>query len=206
MDRASLSVGFSRWECWSGLSFRFCRWSSIPRKWTWVSCIADSLLPELQVKPRRETIVCLLLWLLHQPGEKLFCVWLCYGCCYHCCISQERVNVSAVPTAPQLFFQPLSLCLAYPGFSGQCEQQDNWSSNRMISDAIIISIFDINDIQQFLYDNKICNSLYCVFAIVSKFYLENFFTQCFHLNQIMVAIYEWLCSQHKCWLIFLYIY
>ena len=28
--------------------------------------------------------------------------------------------------------------------------------------------------KQFLYDNKICNSLYCVFAIVSKFCLENF--------------------------------
>ena len=34
-----------------------------------------------------------------------------------CPASQERLNVSAVPTAPQVFFQPISLHLAYPGFS-----------------------------------------------------------------------------------------
>ena len=64
---------------------------------------ADSLLNELQVK-KGENILCLLLWLLHWPGEKLFYVTLCYDCCYHCCISQERVNVSSVPTAPRVFF------------------------------------------------------------------------------------------------------
>ena len=31
--------------------------------------------------------------------------------------SKERINVSAVPLAPPISFQPLSLCLAYPGFS-----------------------------------------------------------------------------------------
>ena len=108
---------------------------------------ADSLLNELQVKSWGENIVCLLLWLLHRPGERLFCVRLCYGCCYHCCISQERVIVSSVPTAPPVFFQPRSLCLAYPGFSGPCEKQDDWSSNRMIRDTTINSISDINDIQ-----------------------------------------------------------
>ena len=39
------------------------------------------------------------------------------------------VPAIGVPTAPQVFFQPLSSHLAYPGFSkqcGQCEQQDNW--------------------------------------------------------------------------------
>ena len=56
--------------------------------------------------------------------------------------------MSSVPTAPRVFFQPLSLCLAYPGFSGPCEKQDNWNLNRMISDTIINSISDINDIQQ----------------------------------------------------------
>ena len=50
----------------------------------------------------------LLLQLLHQPGERL---------CYGCHASQERINVSAVPMAPQVSFQPLSLCLSYPGFS-----------------------------------------------------------------------------------------
>ena len=63
--------------------------------------------------------------------------WLCPLCrpqeeriqhvyCYGCCISQERINVSAVPMAPQVLFQPLSLCLAYSGFSEQYEQQGNW--------------------------------------------------------------------------------
>ena len=66
------------------------------------------------------------LWPLCQPGEKLYWVRLCYGRCYSCCISQERINVSAVPMPPQLFFQTLNLCLAYPGFSRQCERQDKW--------------------------------------------------------------------------------
>ena len=48
----------------------------------------------------------LLLWLLCQPGERL-----CYG--YHS--SQERINMSAVPMAPHIFFQPLNSHLAYPG-------------------------------------------------------------------------------------------
>ena len=65
---------------------------------------------------RGEIIACLLLWLLHQPGEKLCRVRLCYGCC----VSQKRISVSAVPTAPRVFFQTLSSCLAYPGFSEQC--------------------------------------------------------------------------------------
>ena len=62
----------------------------------------------------------LLLWLLRQPGERL---------CYGRWASQERINLSAVPTAPWIFFQLLSSQLAYPGFSKQhkqCEQQDNW--------------------------------------------------------------------------------
>ena len=62
-------------------------------------------------------VLWLLLWLLHQQGERP---------CFGCHANQERINVSAVPTAPHIFFQPLSLWLAYPGFSKQCEQQDNW--------------------------------------------------------------------------------
>ena len=61
------------------------------------------------------------LWLLRQPGERL---------CSGCHASQKRINKPAVPMAPQISFQPLSSCLAYPGFSeqyGQCEQLwDNW--------------------------------------------------------------------------------
>ena len=44
-------------------------------------------------------------------------LWLYYGC-----ISQERINVLAVPTIPEVFFQPLSQCLAQPGFNEQCTQ------------------------------------------------------------------------------------
>ena len=54
----------------------------------------------------------LLLQLLHQPGERLY---------YGCHANQEKINMSAAPMAPRVFFQPLSLCLAYPGFSEQCE-------------------------------------------------------------------------------------
>ena len=54
----------------------------------------------------------MLLWPLHQPGERLGCVTLCYGCCYACCISWKRINVSAHPIVPWVFFQPLSSYLA----------------------------------------------------------------------------------------------
>ena len=62
----------------------------------------------------------LLLRLLYQPEKRL---------CYGRPASQEKKNVSAVPMAPLIFFQPLSLSLAFPGFIKQwkeCEQQDNW--------------------------------------------------------------------------------
>ena len=52
----------------------------------------------------------LLLWLLCQPGE---------GLCYGCGASRERINIPAVPMAPQVSFQALSSCLAYLGFSEQ---------------------------------------------------------------------------------------
>ena len=53
-----------------------------------------------------------ILW-LYQPGERL---------CYGYCDSHERINVLAVPTIPEVFFQPLSQCLAQPGFNEQCTQ------------------------------------------------------------------------------------
>ena len=52
----------------------------------------------------------LLLLLVQQPGQRL---------CYGCRANQERRSISAVLTAPHIFFQPLSLCLAYNVFSEQ---------------------------------------------------------------------------------------
>ena len=60
-------------------------------------------------------------------------LWLYYGCYYCCCISQERdyimavvparerLTMPAVPPATRNFFQLLSLHLAYPELSEQCE-------------------------------------------------------------------------------------
>ena len=45
----------------------------------------------------------ILWWQLCPPGE------LCYvGLCYGCSVNQERMNVSAVPVAPWVSFQPLA--------------------------------------------------------------------------------------------------
>ena len=44
-------------------------------------------------------------------------------------LHQLGENKFAVSMAPRVSFQPLSLCLVYPGFSEQgtqCEQQDDW--------------------------------------------------------------------------------
>ncbi|CAI9160703.1 unnamed protein product [Rangifer tarandus platyrhynchus] len=62
---------------------------------------------------------------LGKPG-RVVCgsVVLCYVWCYRCCASRKRRNVSAVPTAPRAFFQPLSSRLACLGFSEQCRQWD----------------------------------------------------------------------------------
>ena len=64
----------------------------------------------------------LLLWLLHQPEERL---------CYGCHATRERINVSAVPMAPWVSFQSPSLCLAYPGFRGHCRQREQQDSHQM---------------------------------------------------------------------------
>ena len=60
-----------------------------------------------------------MLWLLHQPGERLY---------YTCYAIQERINLSLVPTAPCVFFQSLSSSLAYPGSSKQCVQHEQQGS------------------------------------------------------------------------------
>ena len=66
-----------------------------------------------------------------SAGREVVCryVVLCYICFCGCCASQKRINVSAVPMTPPVFFQPLSSLLAYSGFTkycGKCEKQDNW--------------------------------------------------------------------------------
>ena len=63
---------------------------------------------------RAEQIMCLLPRLLCQPGENK-CVSSSYGS-----------------------FQPLSLCLAYPGLSEQCEQQDNWHQEQEQPDRMAV--------------------------------------------------------------------
>ena len=56
-------------------------------------------------------------------GPLLFLVYQCYlrtpGCC-----CPERINMSAVPTAPRVFFQLPQSHLIYLGFSEPCEHQD----------------------------------------------------------------------------------
>ena len=59
-------------------------------------------------------ILLLLLQQLYQPGERS---------CYSCYASQERINVLAVPTTPEVFIQPLSQCLAYLAFNEQYTQK-----------------------------------------------------------------------------------
>ena len=52
-----------------------------------------------------------------MPARREVVLCLCHSCC------PERMNVSAVPTAPRVFFQPLSSRLAYPEFNEHYEQQ-----------------------------------------------------------------------------------
>ena len=60
----------------------------------------------------------LLLQLLRQIGDRL---------CYGCHASLERINMSAVPMTPCIFFRPLSQNLAYSEFSKQCGQcEQDW--------------------------------------------------------------------------------
>ena len=88
---------------------------------------------------RRENIVCLLLQLLLQPGvnavmasvpaKREVCVVLGYAVAAALsCVSQERINVSAVPTSPQVFFQPFTLCFVCRGFSQQYRQ---WTARQL---------------------------------------------------------------------------
>ena len=62
---------------------------------------------------------------LEKP-RKVVCIYvvLCYVCYYGCRASQERLNASAVPRAPLIFFPSLSSHLAYHGFSEQRTQRD----------------------------------------------------------------------------------
>lgn len=69
---------------------------------------------------------------LSQPREGL-----CYGCCAH----QERINVSEVPRAPRVSFQPLSLCLAYPRFNEQCAQWDTARQLAPQAGRLVIHLF-----------------------------------------------------------------
>ena len=64
--------------------------------------------------------------------------------CYGCWASQERINLSAVPAAPGVSSQPLSLPFAHQGFSeqwGQSDQQDNWRHKQDQQYLILSEIF-----------------------------------------------------------------
>ena len=63
-------------------------------------------------------------------GYVMATLWFCYGCCSGCHASQERINAPVVPTAPHIFFQPLSSRLAYHRFSKQCTQ---WDTERRLA-------------------------------------------------------------------------
>ena len=67
--------------------------------------------------------------------------------CYGCCASQERINRSVVPTASQVSFHPLSSCLAYSGFSEQCEQWDNWHREQDQQNNTAFSLSDICNVE-----------------------------------------------------------
>ena len=77
-------------------------------------------------------------------GSIITMLWLCCGCCYVCCVSQKRgrvmvpcrINVSAVPKAPRVPFQPLSLSLAYPRFSEECRQDSVNHKTTVITNRI----------------------------------------------------------------------
>ena len=59
--------------------------------------------------------------------------WLCCGCCYGCRASQERINISAVPMAPQVSFQTLNSCFTYLGFNSvdSVNRETTGITNRM---------------------------------------------------------------------------
>ena len=91
-----------------------------PRKWQHYWCIMAMSIGWLM---RGENIAWLLLQLLCQPGGRLCCVRLRYGCC----VSQERINVSTVLMAPHIFFQPQCVPCVDSMNSVHSEiQWDNW--------------------------------------------------------------------------------
>ena len=79
--------------------------------------------------PLSHRLLCVRLYMLHlQKPRRVVCGYavLCYVRCCGCRVSQERINVPAVPMDPRIFFQPLSSHLAYHGFSERCKQWDSW--------------------------------------------------------------------------------
>ena len=82
---------------------------------------------------RGENIACLLLRLLHQPGERLYCVRLCYGCCCRRCASQEKIKVSAVLQVLESPSSQWSRALLTLGSKNSVHseiQRDNWRSEQ----------------------------------------------------------------------------
>ena len=89
---------------------------------------------------RGENTARILLWLVRQPGERLCAFMLYYVCCYSCRASQKKIDLPAVPMALCVFFRPLSLCLAYPGFSQEDSVNSKIIMNRMKSNTAFFSL------------------------------------------------------------------
>ena len=87
------------------------------------------------VNPKRKNTACLLLRPRRQPGDRLCVATLCcYVCCYGCCVSEKRINVSAVPMAPYVFFH-LQLAPCLPRI--QQTAQTVWTVKQLVLQTVI---------------------------------------------------------------------
>ena len=79
-----------------------------------------------------------LAWPPCHSGERLHFVRLCY----RCCISHERINLSVVPMAPQVFCQPLSLHSVYANSAHSEIQLDSAAYKLKSSTAGVVGLQD----------------------------------------------------------------
>lgn len=100
MQQLRSLITLCMYACWALLGLNtLCCWRlwAPPRKRRHYCCVMAVPISQ----PWEERVQLLLLWLLCQPDE-------------------IRINGSAIPTAPGVFFQLPHLCLVYHGFNEQC--------------------------------------------------------------------------------------